>query len=472
MSQETCRKPVFDYKGKCESHSINLESLNLPKSTKTFLTPILEKVIPSKIDACLGDYYADDIRNLNMTETYKCKDIPLPEMGKYGVLAAHANNIPCGKPVTVSSCIMLDSCGTVVFIVNGGAATCAATYTTGVGALLSPLADSLDSIAVGYSQERRFTKIFTVAIFKDNSITTQEIRTRGHFFFGLNLGMPLDIKFAGKSLKDLIKVSSTTKVIVDFGQNDSPVQNFITTLSEGKPSRATINSIMDLGAEFTLGIDNKMMLKLETITKGLFRDMEIDVLHIDALVTQGGSNQSGLPKGVYIYLNSDVIKNLFSLFDQLCDYFGPILKEIGFEKISFPQTYSTLGLFINEEATGFDFQLPGLFAKCIFLFGPNEGSCQFGGKYFTAIYNGVEWIIKKAHKFFEDTSDVIVKFVNDVGNFCDNVTIAIKEKTQELAKKAEAADKARKEAERIAKDLANKAKDIFINPFKKWFTKR
>ncbi len=470
MSQESCRKPVFDYKGKCESQSINLESLNLPKPAKNFIVPILQKAIPSTINTCYGDFYAEDLNNFNITDTYKCKGFPLPETGKYGVLGAYAENVPCGRPVTVTSCLLIDSCGTVLFVVNGGTAACVASL-SGIGSLVSPLAKSMDFIAVGYSRERRFTKSFIVATLQDNSIITQEIRTRGHFYFGLDFGMPIEVKIAGKSLKDIIQVSKSTKVIVDFGQNDSPVQEFITTLTDGKPNKSTIDSIMNLGAEFTIEIDSKMTLRLETLTKGLFRDMEIEVMHIDVLATLGGHNQSGLPKGVYIYLNSDVIKNLFSLFDQLCDYFGPILKEVGFEKINFPQTYSTLGLFITEEAVGFDFQLPGLFAKCIFLFGPNEGSCQFGGKYFTAIYNGVQWIIKKAKKFLDETSDVIVEFVNDVGKFCDNVANAITKKTQELAKKAEAADKARKDAQKVAEDLAEKAKDIFINPFKKWFTK-
>jgi hypothetical protein len=460
-TQASCSNKVMNFNGKCLSDLMNLDSLNIPNAAKSFLVPILKKGVTSKLDMCVGDFKGTQIEEMGNMGEFKCQGIPLPADGTYGVLGAYVNNVPCGSPVTVAACVVFDDCGSVAIAVNGGTATCAATYSTGIAAVISPLADILDSISIGFSLTRRYTKTFTVSARDGDVINSRQITTRGHFYFGLDIAMPFDFKIAGKTLKDFIEISRSTKFMVDFGHVGTAVKDFVTSLSDGKPDKNTIYSIMNLGAEMTVSVDSKMTLKFEDITKGLFDDLELNIGTVDVLITKGGDSASGLPLGIYVYFSSDILKNLFDLFDKLCDDMGPILNKIGFQKISFPKTNSSLGVFISNEATGFDFRLPGLYVKCMFLYSQNKGSCQFGSKLFTALINGAKWVVKKAAKFFDDTGEDIVEFANDAGKFSKKVAVAVAKKTEELARQAaEAAEKAKKEAEeaaRKAKEAAEKA---------------
>jgi hypothetical protein len=451
----------MNFNGKCMSDLMNLDNFNLPKVAKNFLVPIIKMGLSPQLDMCVGDYTNAEIGEMDNMGEFGCQGIPLPQDGTFGVLGAYVNNVPCGAPVTVAACMLFDDCGTVVFAVNGGTATCAATISTGIAAVISPLADVLDSISIGFSLARRFTKTFTVSARDGDGIISRQVTTRGHFYFGVDIALPFNFKIAGKTLEDFIEVGLSTKFMVDFGQVSNSVKDFVSSLSDGKPDKKTLNSIMNLGAELTVSLDSKMTLKFEDITKGLFDDLELNIGTVDVLITQGGSNSaSRLPAGIYVYFSSDILKNLFDLFDKLCDDFGPILDKIGFKKISFPKTNSSLGVFITNEATGFDFKLPGLYVKCMFIYSKNKGSCQFGSKLFTALIEGAKWVVRKAAKFFDDAGEEIVEFANDAGKFSEKAAKAVAKKAGQLAKQAkEEAERAAREAKRAAEKAARKAKE-------------
>lgn len=462
-TQLTCSDKVLNFNGKCMTEYLILDGLNIPKAANSFIVPILKNIASNVgMDGCLGDYKGDVIEESKRLGDLRCQGFPLPKDGTYGVLAAYVKNMVCGSPVNVRACVVFDDCGSVVISVNGGTATCAATYATGIAAVISPLAGLLDQMSIGFSLTRRFTNTFTVSAKDEDAINARHITTRGHFYFGLDTTLILDLQIFGRNLKDFIDVSSSTKVLVDFGDLGNAVKDFVSTLSDGKPNRETLDSIMNIGGEMTLTVESKMTLKIGKLTKDLFDDLELELGMAYVLVTKGGNNASGMPLGIYFNFTNSVLKNMLDIFDKFLDSMTPILEQIGFKKSAMPQGDSSFGGFISKEATGFEFNFPGLYIKCIFEYNNQKAGCQFGSKFFTANIDGENWVVKSATKFFDDRGKEILRFASDAGRFSRKMAMEFALKSQQAAKlAADQAQKFREEAEkaaRKAKEEAEKAK--------------
>ena len=128
------------------------------------------------------------IENQSEMSQNQCNYLPLMKEFRYGLIGAFIANVPCGvKPQDISFCMTFDRCGTFALIANAGLLQCAATYSTGIAAIISPFADILESMAFGISIKRRFTYEFDVAYRRGSSVDTRKISTYGHFFLQIGL---------------------------------------------------------------------------------------------------------------------------------------------------------------------------------------------------------------------------------------------------------------------------------------------
>jgi hypothetical protein len=457
-TQLTCRNSIMGFQGMCLSDASKILKGVYPahaQKSMSFLMPII--TMSTKLlglDFCVGDYNGSQIGENARLGRMTCGDFPIGDDDKYGVVAAYINGVPCGSPQTVAACVAFDTCGTVAFSINGGVMACAAA-TTGIGAIISPLSGIVDNIHLGFSLNRRFEKSFTVLVRNGNSLVTKEITTKAHFYLGLNLALPLDfIKIGKKSLKDIFDLRLSSIFLVDLGPRiGNTLTQLVDTMTSGKPDKNFAKNILSIGSELTVEMKGKLALKLEDLTKGLLDDIELDLGQANAYITRNlPGNATGLPAGVYLYLQSDILKNLISIVENLLSDFGPILKQIKFIKKAIPKSESYMGLFITTEAMGISMSLAGNTIKCMFIYDKNKGSCSFNSSIFSAFIDGAKWVVKEAKEFFDNTGKEIVSFTRGAGKFAKMAALAVKDKMEDLAKEAE---KAAKEAKRVAEKAAN-----------------
>src|SRR5690606_39271826 len=151
-------------------------------------------------------------------------------------------------------------------------------YSTGIGAILGTVSDSVDDVSFGFSANKKFKSSFTIAYGDGSSISTKTITTRAHFMLGLGLSFPADwLTINGKSLEDLVSLDPDTVFLIDLGKTSSVISSTIDTFKSltKKNAKKTINSIFNLGREVTAEIKGTVTLKFESLTKGFFPDLTL-----------------------------------------------------------------------------------------------------------------------------------------------------------------------------------------------------
>jgi hypothetical protein len=426
--------------GKCFSQLITNTELisSTPAEVKEVLDFIFSSIfrVASPFDLCIGDFQGNRLQEDNNLISNKCDGISLMSEFSYGILAASIKNVPCGTPQNISFCAVFDRCGTIALSLNAGLAKCTANYSTGIATLITPIADILDEISFGFSLKRRFTRSFTSAYRDGDRIASREVTTYGHFMIGLGLGFPFkDVKVGDKSLENLLTLNVKANFMVDFGNSVNVVQNLINSIkSAGKESgKAILNSIINSNAEMTLTGKGVVTLNLEELTKGFLPNLDFDIGDGNILISTGGDgNASGMSRGIYIYFKTNIensnpiTKALFAVFDKIINQFSEILSIFGVPKFSRPSINFAIGVFVQDDSTGFEILGLGQEIRCIFIYSSIKGGCNFDGYLFTAIYEGLKWVIKAAKKFFEDIGKEVVKFGSDVGKFAVNAAGATK----------------------------------------------
>jgi hypothetical protein len=416
----------FGFNGNCLSSkwSTILAKSPLPSDVSTalgFLTEIAYK-ITSNYDVCVGDYKGGDIEK-NPTLTYtKCDSVPLMENFQYGLFGSYILSVPCGTTLqNLNSCAIFDKCGTVALSINAGIAQCLATYSTGIAAILSPLSGTLDYLSFGISPKRRFTLRIPIAYRNGDKIESKEISTYGHFFVGLGLKFPIDIHFGGMSFDKIFSFDVNSTYIIDFGDSASIVTSLIQTIYSATKSNAEaiVKSILNTGAEMTISIKGLLSLNLNDLTRGFLPNIDLDLGQASILVTSGAKSASGMKPGVYIHVSSDIAKNLFIIYKRNLDQFASVMNIFGIPQISFPEIKLSLGIFIQDDALGFEFFGLGFTFKCMFINSKTSGSCDFSHKFFTSIIESGKWVIKHAKKLFDDTGKQVISFATDAGKFAE-----------------------------------------------------
>jgi len=413
-------------------------SLPVPKGNiKTimdkFIGPLFKMAAGANL--CFGDYPGEELKGSKLSEL-TCNTFPLDISYTYGVLAGVVNNVPCGSPQTVSLCLAFDRCGTVAISINGGVAVCLATLSTGIAAIIGPLGPALKFAAIGFSLERRFVRTFETTWARGNDIGTSNVTTRGHFYFGLGVQLPLDqFKIGSKKISDYINLEVEASIMIDFGHVIETAKRFIDNIlhADKNTGKKLIQTIMSAGAELTVLLSGVLYVKLGSLTKGFLNDFSFDIGKASLLITTGNGS-SGLETGLYIHLTTNLAAGFSAFITGLFDQFASILKYLGFKKPSIPKLNVQLSLFIQASGIGFKIKFPGLDAACVYHFHSNNGSCKFNSAIFTAIAEGVKWLIKSAKALFDKGGKIIASVAQGVGKFAKNAAHAIGDLAKDAGK--------------------------------------
>eukprot|EP00340_Litonotus_pictus_P011728 CAMPEP_0170536490 /NCGR_PEP_ID=MMETSP0209-20121228/102175_1 /TAXON_ID=665100 ORGANISM="Litonotus pictus, Strain P1" /NCGR_SAMPLE_ID=MMETSP0209 /ASSEMBLY_ACC=CAM_ASM_000301 /LENGTH=1131 /DNA_ID=CAMNT_0010837859 /DNA_START=122 /DNA_END=3516 /DNA_ORIENTATION=+ len=422
----------FGFDGICLSQPMNRAESGIPsdvKSTLAFIYSVMY-VVGHNFDFCVGDWTGSQFASLPELTFNKCNTIPVMSNFKYGAIGFELGAVPCGAtPVQIQACASFDRCGTVGIALNAGVLQCAATYSTGLAAILSPISDILDFIAIGFSPKRRFTNTFEIAYQEQGNVVVQSITTYGHFFFKLGLALPLnDLKIGPYRFKDFFTLNVEASYYLDFGSSTaSTIGNFISSIKNANRTtgQALLNSIMNSNVEMTMGIKGEFTLNLNNLTRGLFPNIAINIADAYILFSNGGG-ASGMSKGIYLRLRrginnlGDILKLIIDQFKGIFSLFGVNIPTPNIGGVNF-----AIGFFIQEDSVGISVEAPLFSLKCLYMINDNKGGCKFDSQFFTAIIEAAKWVIKHARQFLDETGKEIVRIANDVGKFAENSAQAV-----------------------------------------------
>ena len=422
----------FGFNGMCLSQLFGSRDAGVPTTAKSGLAFVFELLykISYPFDSCIGDFTGEFIANNSVMSENKCNSIPIIEDFKYGIVAGSVNAVPCGvTPQDISFCALFDRCGTVAIVTNAGLLQCAATYSTGIAAILSPVSDILDFVGFGISVKRRFTKEFEIAHRKGSNTVVSEVTTFGHFYAKIGFSLPLaDLKIGGKKVKDFFTLNVECYFLMDFGNAFSVIGDTIASIptisrSNGK---AFLEKILTINSEMTLNIKGEFTLNLLTLTKGFVPDIAINIADASLLISNGNGGASGMNRGIYFYFKRG-INNLGEIINLVINQFKSLFSVFG---VNLPSADVRLGInigvgfFISDDSLGFHISGPGFDLSCIYIY-EKGGSCSFNLQFFTLLLEGLKYVLKFATQLWDKYGARVLEFAADVQNFTVNAANSV-----------------------------------------------
>jgi len=424
-TKKVCDKG-FGFKGVCLNGQDKLDANIIPDALKTaykqFIQPILRKT-PFAPSLCFGDFKKDTLTKLKGTQVANCHKFPLdPSYRGYGVVGISVNNVPCGKPVPVNLCVLFDRCGTVGVSFNGGAVACVAAATTGIGAIVSLVAEAVRYAQFGFSYHKKFQMRVPVVTPDYNG----DVIAKGHVYLGLGLNFPKKwLKVGKRDLSKYINIEGEAAILVNLGRVGETVTRLINNIKNiGKAgARGIIKTLLNSGAELAVTLKGKFTLKLDKLTKGFFPNIKFDI--DTSMVVTTGDSDTGLPAGIYVKVRTNLVTKLLGAIQKVINRFAVILEAF---RIPVPNITSEkdimLGLYITKKQIGFHFNALGQSITCVFKFSNMNASCDFGGKFFSAIAGAAKWVFKTAKKLFDSAGKVVVAIAQGIGKFAINAAKA------------------------------------------------
>ena len=420
---------------------------------------VIEKT-PWNPSICVGDFSTTQLQSSSThpdLQRSNCNGIPLTEDSQYGVLAAAINKVPCGKPVNVNMCLMFDKCGTVAWSMNGGTIACMAA-TTGIGASLSAVAETLEFAQFGYSYHKKFKMSVKVTLPINGKVVEQEVWPRGHFYFGVKMPITIDYPIGKFNLKDYISLTGTAKYLVNFGKVASTVTrlvNICRNFEHGarNAAKGVIHTLLKSGAELAISLHGDVTIQIGKMSHGFLKDLNFSI-DASAIISLGQSD-TGLPMGFYVDFRTNFNSSVLSYIKAIYDHFFDVLKMCHIPKPKFPSVPRIdmhFGLFIQTQRLGIIFEIFGQNVTCSFHYKSKNASCNFGGLIFKAIAAAAKWLIKKG-------KEVVMKVAKGVGKFAVSAAKFVKNKVKKLYKKAKKVLKAvKKKVKKVLKSIKKKAK--------------
>jgi hypothetical protein len=463
----------FGFDGMCLGDAAELINFKVPdiiiNSWNNNIMPILSRANPSlPFDACLGDFDGKVLANdQSKLSSFECHTIPYEESSTMGVFGFSLKNMPCGIPTDFQMCLTFDRCGTVGIAVNGGSVKCLA-FATGIGALISEVGSMIDYISFSFSLNKKLTQKLEIPVFYNNRFGVKQVQTKGHFYMGMGLKLPSDfIRIGGLNMDKFFKISVSASLLIDFGNSINSVQSIVTDITKNKGNGASIvKNIMKSGAEVSLRGEGKIKINLESLTKGVIPNLTFTVGSLNILITTGGG-ESGLPTGLYIRLNVNIVKGLFDLLKKINGHFAGVMSAVG-SFLKLDNIGDVEGsIAITSVGLGFEFRGASITMLCYYKLDTNTGSCKMNSQIFTMILEAGKWVIKQAQKLFDEAGKEIMKVTAEVGKFASQTAkqaVKIASKAVEEAQKT--AEIAAKEAESVAKMASRQAAKVAVNSAK------
>jgi hypothetical protein len=466
--------------GKCANEFFDLTKYGVTEAQSYVADSYLKgisKMLGHAANVCFGDFKPKDFENRQGLINASCDRLPLEGDETFGVISFNVNYLACAPGATVAACFAFSGCDTVAISVSGGLAQCVSTVASaGIAAFLAPFIQSVDYLNGGYSLSRKFAQDINYIYLNEKLELVEGVKKlKGHVTLGLGLAFPIDFKIGSNSLKDLIEFSVEAQALLDLGRNVNfeSLKKYVKGIFDrkSKPTKSEAENVFKLAPEFSLKVTGQIKLKLSNLTGGFLADFDLKLNMFDLIVTTGGSDtESGLPTGVYIYIEANFVPQFMrDIFDWFFNRFQDILSLVGIKtkpsEIANKILTSKVGVVMNTEYVGLKIYLFGLELDCFWKFTGNIASCKFGFAIITLIKEGFIYIIKTAIKFFDTNGKVIGKVFSDMkkladsavnadiamNNFARDTTTNLQNITQGFANYAENLEKIRKKEEECKK---------------------
>jgi len=392
-----------------------------------YVAPILKlggSVVSSFFDFAIGDFNGTQLSKM---ENVLCDIVPLQEDSTFGTIALKLSNLPCGKPTSVTVCFTFSQCGSFTLAFNGGLLGCAVS-TTGIGAIVAPFLDAIEHVGVGFSVNNRIIQTLEVYHYNatESTFSKTEVTAKGNLYFTLGVSVadiifPDSVKIGNKTLADLFEIKGRMDIIVDFGKTFSNLAGVISQARSGTKVNfmSLIKSFLNSGAETALAIQASFTFKLGELTKNFLPDVEIAKADFNMLASMGGGN-TGVAKGVYFRI-STTISFLQSLYDGIKNTIGKVTAFFGYEMPTLNLIAKVeVGVAIQGEVTGLllsgDLGDLGKNLTCLYRYSNDDLSCNgWSLNPFTIIKDGINWVVRKAEKFFQQLGNEIRVAFEDFG---------------------------------------------------------
>eukprot|EP00340_Litonotus_pictus_P006833 CAMPEP_0170513736 /NCGR_PEP_ID=MMETSP0209-20121228/283_1 /TAXON_ID=665100 ORGANISM="Litonotus pictus, Strain P1" /NCGR_SAMPLE_ID=MMETSP0209 /ASSEMBLY_ACC=CAM_ASM_000301 /LENGTH=426 /DNA_ID=CAMNT_0010797541 /DNA_START=371 /DNA_END=1651 /DNA_ORIENTATION=+ len=422
-----------------------------------------------------------------------CAKIPVGGNYTYSLIGIYKARLATCSNKTISACIAFDDAGTVVFSINTNTLKCGMA-TAGMAKTMADISKTMKIVSYGFSPQRRFRKSINICYNDNNNVKCGDVTTQGHFYGLVNIALP-EFKIGGHNLSTYLAINSDSTVMIDLGGVSSTSSSIVDSIKrmEGMGNSEDYNKIFealkDLGAEYTYTLKGHLTLKLSEITKGFMKNLHLNIANLNFLATTG-NGASGRKAGIYFQLKSDVLESLNDIIENLVDtYLGVFGLDIEVPDIKNLEV--SLGVFIDTDLIGIGAQLTSAIKfQCFYNYKNNKGSCQLKDKFFSAIADGANWVLKSASKLWDEKGEQLTKFERNlvfhsvaaqkakekwsaIRNAAKKAAKAAKKKGKEAAKKAtETAKKAAKAVEKATDaavkkvaEVARKAKKAFKKAF-------
>jgi len=174
-------------------------------------------------------------------------------------------------------------------------------------------------------------------------------------------------------------------------------------------------------------------MRLSGLTDSFLPDIKINLSSVHFLVTLNGGS-TGLPLGVYMYFQSNLIQGIFDAITNLLNHLGGILKIFNFKMPSINVGEIDFGVFFTSEAMGFKFNVIGLDVQCMYQLATKKGSCKFNSNIFTALLDAGKWVIKEAKELFDVAGKEIVVVGQHIKDFSEKTFKDVKNGVQVIGK--------------------------------------
>jgi len=414
-------KSLLTVKKQIKGKTPNSEEFN------KYIVPLLNKggsVLTSFFDFAIGDFTGSELSKM---ENVLCDIVPLEEESKFGTIALKLSNLPCGKPTSITVCFTFSQCGSFTLAFNGGVLGCAVS-TTGIGAIVAPFLDAIEHVGVGFSVNNKLVQSLEVYNYNATSATFEksQVTARGNLYFTLGVSIadiifPDSVKIGNKTLGELFEIKGRMDIIVDFGKTFSNLAGLIKNARSGTKTNfmSLIKTFLNSGAETALAIQASFSFKLGELTKNFLPDVEIAKADFNMLASLGGGN-TGVAKGVYFRI-STTISFLQSLYDGIKNTIGKITAFFGYEMPTLNLIATVeVGVAIQGDVTGLilsgNLGDLGKNLTCLYRYSNDDLSCNgWSTNPFTIIKQGLEWVVKKAEKFFQQIGEEIRVAFQDLG---------------------------------------------------------
>lgn len=412
-----------------------------------YVTPLIDKInsntssgidsifgnISNYFNFCIGDFTGSELATDESSKDMTCDIITYEKNSTIGILAIKIGQLPCGTGrVDIKVCISFTKSGTFGLSFSGGLLTCAAAA-TGIGELVAPFVEVIDSVGFAISIENLITQDFEISLYEENDFNTKTVTLKGNLYFTLNLSLS-DILFGDqkfgkpgseKKLSDILEIKGSVKILLDIlGESQSSQNGEIANARTATRSNHMdiIKRLLNSKAEFGINVNASTSLKLNSLTNGFLPDFDLGSIDFTIVATLGGG-RSKLDRGIYIRLTAkiSVLTTLYKGFKntigKIFEFFGISLPDLDLDievEVSIAIQQDVLGIMLKGKFFG----LSPTPLTCVFKYENSSLSCKSAFDIlFTIIKDGIMWVVQKAKIFFEQIGNEIRGAINDAGEW-------------------------------------------------------